>query len=308
MSKGNQEKLRTSINTPAVASKSRLPTFLIIGAMKAGTTSLYHYLRAHPEVYMPPFKAPEFFAGDSHWRRGIEWYARQFDGADPGAIAIGEASNVYTKYPRYQGVPQRIAEYIPDARLIYVLRDPIARVRSHFQTRVAEGTEKLPFDVAVFENPIYLDYSRYCLQIEQYLEFFPREQLLLLTAENLRNARAQTVCTAYAFLGVDDSFVPAELDRDFYETKDRAARSPVPVWIRKGLKQRFPAAKRFKELENNTLRTLNRLRRRADGGSSPMRSDPITDEIRARLAEVLADDVRQLRQYLGAEFGGWGIA
>ena len=296
------------IRTPkATESATRLPTFLIIGAMKGGTTSLYHYLRAHPQIYMPSFKAPEFFAEGSHWHRGIDWYRRQFVGAGPDAVAIGEASNVYTKYPRYPGVPERIAQHIPDARLIYVVRNPIDRIRSHYQTRVAEGTEKLPFEVAVFENPIYVDYSRYSVQIEQYLAWFRREQLLLLTSEDLRSVREPTVRRVYEFLGVDADFVSAELDRDFYETKDRAARSPLPVWMRKGLKTHIPATKRFKELENNTVRTLNRLRPHRNGDSTPVKSDPVTDETRARLAALLADDVRRLRSFLGAEFDGWGI-
>ena len=283
-----------------------LPNFLIIGAMKAGTTSLYHYLGAHPQIYMPAFKAPEFFAGESHWRRGIGWYRKQFAAAEPDAVAIGEASNVYTKYPRYQGVPQRIAAYVPDMRLIYVVRNPIDRIRSHYQTRVAEGTERAAFEVAVFENPIYLDYSRYSLQIEQYMSWFSREQLLVLTSDDLRAARSATVRKAYEFLGVDAGFVPAELERDFYLTKDKAARSPVPVWLRKGLKTHFPATKRFKELESNVVRGINRLRP-TEAGPDPARPFSIPVEARAKLASLLADDVARLRSFLGAEFDGWGI-
>ena len=66
-----------------------LPDFLIIGAMKCGTTSLYHYLRDHPQIFMPTIKAPEFFAEESNWGRGIAWYRRQFEGAGPGVLAIG---------------------------------------------------------------------------------------------------------------------------------------------------------------------------------------------------------------------------
>ena len=186
----------------------QLPNFLVIGAMKGGTTSLYHYLRAHPQIYMPPFKAPEFFAGEPHGRRGIDWYRRQFAAAGPGVVAIGEASNVYTKYPRYPGVPQRIAQHIAHVRLVYVVRDPIERIRSHYQTRVAEGTERAAFEVAVFDNPIYLDYSRYSVQIDQYMSCFPREQLLVFTSESLRSERTATVRRVYEFLGVDAGFVP----------------------------------------------------------------------------------------------------
>jgi hypothetical protein len=285
----------------------QLPNFLIIGAMKGGTTSLYHYVGAHPQVYVPPFKAPEFFAGEPRPRRGLDWYCRQFAGAGPGAVAVGEASNVYTKYPRYPGVPQRIAEHIPHVRLVYAVRDPIQRIRSHYQTKVAEGTEPAPFEVAVFDNPIYVDYSRYSLQIEQYMSCFPREQLLVITSEDLRSARMETVQKVYEFLGVDADFVPDELDRDFYLTADRASRSPLPVWMKKGLKKHVPSTKRFKELESNVVRNLNRVRRRPASGPAPPKSFVISDETRAKLVALLQDDVRRLRNYLGSDFDGWGI-
>ena len=110
------------------------------------------------------------------------------------------------------------------------------------------GSEKAPFAEAVFADPIYLDYSRYALQIEQYLEHFAREQLLVVTSEDLRELRDATMRRVYEFIGVDPAFVPANLDREFYQTKDRAIRSPVPLRLRKGLKRRFPSTRRFKEL------------------------------------------------------------
>ena len=93
----------------------------------------------------------------------------------------------------YQGVPARIADHIPRARLVYVVRDPIDRIRSHYQTRLTEGTERSPIDRAVRENPIYLDYSRYAMQLDRYLDHFPREQLLVITAEDLRGDRRATI-------------------------------------------------------------------------------------------------------------------
>ncbi len=282
-----------------------LPNFLVIGAMKAGTTSMYHYLRAHPQVFMPPYKAPEFFVEESHWRRGIDWYRKQFASAGPDVIAIGEASNAYTKYPQYRGVPQRIATYIADARLIYVVRDPIERIRSHYQTRVIEGSEQVPFERAVLENPIYLDCSRYALQLEQYLEYFPQDQLLVITSEELRGARRATLQRVYEFIGVNADLVPPNVDQEFYLTKDKPTRSLVPLPARKWLKTYFPATKRAKELESNILRTLNRLRRRPEDG--PARSFTVPGEVRGKLADLLAEDVRRLRGFLGPEFDGWGI-
>lgn len=288
-----------------VATELRLPTFLVIGAMKGGTTSLFHYLGAHPEVATPTYKAPEFFVEEANWHRGTDWYRRQFRSTGPGVLAVGEASNAYTKFPRYRGVPARIAATLPDVRLVYVVRDPVARTRSHYQTRVAEGVEKQPFGEAVLSNPIYLDYSRYAMQIEQYLEHFPREQLLVVTSEELRGRRAETVAKVYEFIGVDPGFAPDELERDFYQTKDRAVRSPVPYWLRKQLKARLPATRRFKELENNALGALRKVTGTRAAAPAAV---AVPDEVRDRIVAELADDVRRLRAHLGPDFDGWGIA
>jgi len=285
-----------------------LPNFLLIGAMKAGTTSMYHYLRAHPQVYMPTFKAPEFFAGKALSKRGVDWYRKQFAGAGPEAVAIGEASNVYTKYPHYPGVPGRIAELIPEARLLYIVRDPVARIRSHYQTRVVEGSEKLPLLEALTSNSIYLDYSRYAMQIEQYLEHFPREQLLVTTAEALRDDRDSVVRAVYAFLGVDPEIRPADLDREFYKSADKPARSLLPIGLKKTLKTRLPSTKRFKELETKIVRRLDKVRGRTEEDKALNPVTVVGDAERATIVAALRDDVARLRPYLDDGFDGWSIA
>ncbi|MGR8934305.1 MAG: sulfotransferase family protein [Gammaproteobacteria bacterium] len=285
----------------------RLPTFLLIGAMKAGTTSLYHYLSMHPQVYMPSVKEPDFFAEAGNWRRGLAWYCKQFAPAGPDALAVGEASTVYSKYPRYPGVPQRIAGVIPDVRLIYVLRDPIARIRSHYQHRVAEGSERMPFAAAVFENPIYIDYSRYAMQIEQYLEHFPREQLLVITLEAMRDDRGATMRQVYAHLGVNAAFNPGDFNKEFYKTNARAARSLIPLGMRKRLKKHFPASKRAVEWEANWLGLVNRLGRWGSAAANRTEAFEISAEVRKRLSDNLCEDMQKLRAYMGAGFDAWGI-
>ena len=288
--------------------EQRLPTFLLIGAMKAGTTSLYHYLQAHPQVATPRYKAPEFFVAEANWHRGIDWYRKQFPPVGPEVLAIGEASNVYSKYPRFGGVPKRIASLLPDVRLLYAVRDPLSRIRSHYQTRVADGSEKASFADAVFADPIYLDYSSYALQIEQYLEHFAREQLLVITSEDLRDSRDATMRGVYEFIGVDPAFVPANVDREFYQTKDRAIRSPIPLRLRKEVKRRFPSTRRFKELEPNVLGAFRRLIGRGEHRPAAAMPFTISEDVRARLIAELEDDVRRLRGYMGSDFDGWGIA
>lgn len=290
------------------AEERRLPTFLIVGAMKAGTTSLYHYLTAHPQVATPRYKAPEFFVAERTWDRGVDWYRRQFPPVGPDIVAIGEASNAYSKHPHFAGVPKRIASVLPDVRILYAVRDPIARIRSHYQTRVAEGSERAPFADAVFADPIYLDYSRYAMQLEQYLEYFPPAQILVLTAEDLRLARDTTMRGVYEFVGADPGMAPANLDREFYKTRDRATRSPVPLRVRKALKHRFPWTRRFKELEPDLLAAVRRLTGRGERRPTAALPFTVPDDVRARLVAELEDDVRRLRRHIGPGFDGWGIA
>ena len=107
----------------------RLPTFLVIGAPKAGTTSLHDHLRGHPDVFMPTRKEPDFFFRDAAWREGIASYARLFRRAG-SVTAVGETSTSYSRYPHVPDVPERIALVVPDARLIYLVRHPVERMVS----------------------------------------------------------------------------------------------------------------------------------------------------------------------------------
>lgn len=285
-----------------------LPNFLIIGAMKAGTTSLYHYLRPHPQVFMPTVKELDFFAHDPTGNRSLDWYRRQFATAGPDTSAVGEASTIYSRHPRFPGVPQRIAAVVPEAKLIYVVRDPIDRIRSHYQHQVAVGAEQAPLERAIVENPIYVDCSRYAMQIEQYLPCFPREQLLVITAENLRSDRSATVRNVYGFLGVDPSYVPPNLNREFYRTEERVTYPHLAWRIRRSLKRRFPISKRAKELVDAPFAHLLGRRHLGRQGNHLPAAPLLSDEIRAQLGRLLEEDVRQLRTYLGPEFEGWGIA
>ena len=105
------------------------PTFLIIGAPKTGTTSLWALLSEHPDVFVFPWKGTQFFSKRYDW--GFAWYESLFDeGSD--ATAIGESSANYSLGPSDSPVPQRIADYLPGVRLIYMVRNPLERIESHY--------------------------------------------------------------------------------------------------------------------------------------------------------------------------------
>lgn len=293
-----------------------LPTFLVIGAMKSGTTSLFHYLHGHPQVAMSPLKEVDFFIEQGNWGRGVDWYRRQFETTGPRTLAVGEASTSYTKWPEYEGVPERIARTLPNVRLVYVLRDPLERIRSHYQHRSLIGAERAPIDVAVLEDRRYVDCSSYAMQIGRYLPFVPRERMLLLTSEQLRTNRAATIARVYSFIGVDETYVPATLEEEFYTTQERAAYPTYVWWLRRAVKRYLPAGKRAKELVDLALpRAIGKLGSGWRSHDGSMVDDErggvaealIAPGLRSQLEERLRDDVRALSALMPEDFDGWGI-
>jgi len=197
-----------------------LPNFLIIGAAKAGTTSLYHYVASHPEAFMPSRKELSFFCEEFNWKRGIDWYEDHFRGSET-AVAVGEASPRYTVFPLYGGVPERIAGLIPNARFIYLVRHPIERMQSHYLDNVIHGLEKRPVEAAFSAEPFYLTSSKYALQIEQYLTHFDRSRILIIRSDDMKRDRASTLSRVFSFLGIDPGWTTPVFDEEFLRMSER---------------------------------------------------------------------------------------
>ena len=220
----------------ATAGWRPLPDFLVIGAQKAGTTALYAYLRWHPELTGPSWKEVSFF--DRHWWRGERWYRGQFP-IRRARMLVGEASPSYLFHPL---APERARAVVPNAKLVALLRDPVERAYSQYQHEVALGREPLSFEDALaaeeertggeverlvadpraFSRPwwghTYAARGLYAEQLERWLAFFPREQLLVLTTDELGERPAETYASVLAFLGatqheLDD--YPRVFDRDY---------------------------------------------------------------------------------------------
>jgi len=275
-----------------------LPNFLVIGALKAGTTSLYEYLRVHPQVFMPEEKELRFFVEQRNWIRGRDWYEDHFAGAG-SALAVGEASPAYTIATSFPGVPERIASLIPHARLIYILRHPVERMKSHYLQRVIDGTESRPAERAFLEDLDYLHTSRYAFQLERYLEHFPKDQLLILLSEDLRDRRAETVRRAYEFLGVDPDHVPDAIAGEHNVSAVHHVPSTVVARA-----QRHPLYRAAAGIAPPPVRRwFGRLTRRP----LTISRVELSPGLERRVTEALKEDVVQLRNYLGPGFDGWGI-
>ncbi|HVX68364.1 MAG TPA: sulfotransferase [Mycobacteriales bacterium] len=192
------------------ATSPRLPDFFVIGAQKAGTSTLHRLLRQHPEVYMCDPKEPDFFAADQEWARGAEWYAALFAAAGD-AVAVGEASTTYAMYPHYGEVVHRLTAAVAEPRLVYILREPLARMRSAYRHGLAGGTETRPIGEALTADPRYLLTSSYALQLERWLRRVPRERILLLSLEQLRDTPEAVMSRLFGFLGIDRAWRPGQL-------------------------------------------------------------------------------------------------
>ncbi len=167
----------------------RKPNLFIIGAMKAGTSSLHEYLHQHPEMFMSRFKEPQYFAphstrwgekwgqGNPYPEPGIDWYLRLFENVGDVKYA-GESSSSYTARPWVTGCECRIHQFNPNARLIYLMRDPIERTISHYWHFVADGREDRDMLTAIRQNDEYVARSHYAMQLKPYLDTFGPERFL----------------------------------------------------------------------------------------------------------------------------------
>lgn len=281
------------------ASEGALPTFVIIGAMKCGTTSLHYYLGMHPEIGMSAEKELAYFVTEWNWKRGERWYRRQFD---PAKAIRGEASPQYACYPSNDGVPERMHGLLPDARLIYLVRDPVQRIVSHYCHDVARGFEDRPFTEAVLgDNGKYLDRTRYYFQIEQYLPYYDREDILVVDQQDLREDRRETLRRVFDFVGADPEVWDPRFNLERHRTKRKRRRTPGGERLARTLPMK-------------ALRTLVPIRYRWPiedlvyyPFSRPMERPEVDPELRAALRDRLGDDLARWRAWTGRDFAHWAV-
>lgn len=278
-----------------------LPNFIVIGAGKAGTTSLWGYLRDHPQVFVSDPKELNFFTTEHNWNRGLEWYESHFENIGD-AVAIGEVTGSYTNWPNFYGVPERMFDILPDARLVYVIRHPVERIVSAFKYMSLRGDENLPIDEAIRTNPMYLSVSSYATQIEQYLKFYPTKNLHIILSEEMRDNRLFTLKRVFEFLGVDPDVELENINHEFNRT-DRKSREP------RELIRRVKTLPGYKTLKGKLPDSLVQLAKRY-GTREIIRPEDtrLSDETRAFIVDSLQDDLMKLRTYLGDDFNCWGLA
>ena len=216
------------------------PNFFIVGAQKAGTTSLYFYLKEVPQVYMSPLKEPFYFAphavhnSASDIIRDKKEYLRLFEKAN-GYTAIGEATPIYLWDP---DAPKLIYQTVPHARIIMILRDPIERAYSNYLMRVRySGVKSSFYDELIRDyrsqeklygkSQLYVEFGMYYEQVKRYFNIFGREQVKVIIFEEFVKRPEQTVNEVLAFLGVRYTVKEIREQHNPYSVP----RTPLSRWI-----------------------------------------------------------------------------
>lgn len=228
------EKSKKRVVWTVKGKRHSVPDFLIIGAARAGTTSLYSYLVEHPQILRAKVKEVQFFS--TRYSNGIMWYRAQFPRKsviDRGFIT-GEASPYYLFHPH---APKRMHEVLPNSKLIVLLRDPVDRTISHYCHEVSEKSELLSIEEALeneerriepelmrmqsdefYNSEIYRRYSYkkrgiYVDQLVKYLQYFDNARLLIVKSEDLFCDPKNTLRDVFRFLDVDPKVLPSDLTR-----------------------------------------------------------------------------------------------
>jgi hypothetical protein len=289
--------------------------FLIIGAQKAATTTLYSWLQQHPDVFLPKTKEIVFFANEDFYQQG-ERYLDIFYNEYKGQRAIG--SN-YVQYIYFPNIASRIYSYNPNIKLIAVLRNPIERAYSAYWFARSNGREsEESFEKALekeekgssdwsFDDQAdctYLSHGRYAEQLKVYLNIFRKDQLLVLLTEQLRNNPFEALSTTLGFLELP-------IDRDQFNLsfdKNIAAKPRLynlqkvlmepDYWYKHWWRKLFPAPLRQTIREGFTKRIIswNRI---------PFRYPEMSSETRAKLVEYFKPLNDELEQLIGMDLSSW---
>jgi len=298
-------------------SSVKLPNFLIIGVQKAGTTSVYNYLKAHPQIYMSPHKETNFLAKDpnnqsprkppkySHQKRidTFEKYCELFQDVTD-EIAIGEASPNYMS--NYKVVTKQIKHYVPDAKLIAILRHPADRAYSDYlmHVRDAIGNPRSLSEQIVTKGKQSgtLKKGFYGEHLSYFYEHFDRDRIKIFLYEDLRKDSQGLMKEIYRFLGVDDNYTPDT------SKKVQEAKVPKNQTLNQLLNTPNPLRKTTAKVLNTLLpATLvqNVRQKLVDLNQSKEKVAPLSAEERQQLIEFYREDILKLQELIQRDLSHW---
>jgi hypothetical protein len=296
-------------------SAGSLPNVVVIGAQKCGTSALHYYLDLHPEIQMSSPKELRFFLAaedfdpepfiseprerrlfgrTGNWDRGTRWYASHFAA---GAPVRGESSATYTA-PWYPRVASRMADVLPGTKLIFIVRDPVDRIVSHYMHLRDVGREWRPLTAAV-ERPgsVYVACSRYASVLRPFLERYARSRIHLMRQEELLRRRRETVREVFGFLGVDERFWSPKMER----LRQPSARKGRRLRIALRLGRSRLAAPLYR-LPQEAKWAIERATYSRPGAAE---RPPVDDALRRRLLEELEPEIAALEDLTGWDLRDW---
>ena len=282
------------------------PNLFIIGAMKSGTTSLHEYLDTHPQIAMSDMKEPGYFVEELSLDKGEPWYLDLFP-QNPELRYRGESSTHYTKLPVYRGVVDRLYRFNPDARLIYIMRDPFERLVSHYwhnKRDLVHGGELRPLLRAVKERPDYLAFGDYAMQLAPYLDRFGRQALYTLTFEALIADPQRELDGLYAWLGLPS--VPfSRVQSTAHNQKPKAMAGVAGLGILNRI-QYSSAWDRLSPFVPGSIKDW--AKRRAYVPVDEREAERVTPALRQAIGDPLRRQVEELSRLLGRDFPEWTTA
>ena len=281
--------------TAPAESAGALPNLIVIGAQKCGTSGLHYYLGLHPEISISSPKELNFFIAERNWPRGADWYRARFDGS--AAVRV-EASPNYTAYPQHDGVPERMASVVPDARLVYIVRDPIERIAAHWVHNYSKGRHGGDLAAILSPKTSYIDRSRHAMQLERFLAVYPREQLLVLDNDDLRSRRDETLRHIFEFAGADSGFSDRRFASERHKTERKTRLTPLGerIEIRRSRAEHSEFSTKAWAVARGYWPLGLRIER-------PQIRAAIPDDV----IELLREDARRLSELTGRDYDHWSL-
>jgi hypothetical protein len=273
---------------------NKLPNLLIIGAMKAGTTSLHNYLAKHPDIFMSEPKEIHYYIDEHYQTKTIDWY-KSFFKTDKKIIGTSPQSYTKCHHKLYKNIPERIFKDSPDIKLIYLVRDPIERYKSHIlESYHCDPPKKVRYSK---HSENYLKTSMYYMQITSFLEYFKKEQILVVSSEDLKTNRLEELNTIFNFLEVDK----LENNSIFDFESNTALEKKVPHVIKYSMPYRAGnkiSPKMTEKIGAFFSKTFLKYQ---------TEKPKLTDSEYKSLFSKLKPDIDKFRKLTGKEFPQWNI-
>ena len=287
----------------------------VIGASKCGTTSFYNILRNHPEICMSSVKETLYFALPDNKRKEVD-YLSYYNGCD-GKKIIGEVTPVYSELHVVPQVPRNIYKYNKNAKIVYLVRNPLDRITSVWKQTLASGhwnrkvyMEKfgvdipkmsLNFEEAIFDYPPFIEACRYWMQIEGYRKYFPDNQIKVLFFEDLINAPYELFNSLWDFLGVS-YFDVSNINKHFNKSSGKVMFKPNSklLFLARAFRKfsRFTFVKRARHLRSIVEKTFYR----------PVPNKLLFSEnLKNRVLQILDDDIHSICQYTNKRVDFWSF-